>query len=243
MERFAEDAGLLAKVRDYLWKNAHLVATVVSGKEEEGAKFRDYFDHHEPISTVPSHRALAMFRGRNEGVLQLSLNADPQFDEPPKESHGEQIIIDHLGLRLNNAPADGWRKGVVSWTWRIKVLMHLETELMGTVRERAEDEAINVFARNLHDLLMAAPAGLRATMGLDPGLRTGVKVAVVDGTGKLVATDTIYPHTGQAAKAAVAVAALCEKYNVELVAIGNGTASRETDDTSRDAASKFKSSQ
>ncbi|VTM73872.1 transcription elongation factor GreB [Raoultella planticola] len=211
MERFAEDAALLAKVRDYLWKNAHLVATVVSGKEEEGAKFRDYFDHHEPIATVPSHRALAMFRGRNEGILQLALNADPQFDEPPKESHCEQIIIDHLGLRLNHAAADSWRKGVVSWTWRIKVLMHLETELMGTVRERAEDEAINVFARNLHDLLMAAPAGLRATMGLDPGLRTGVKVAVVDGTGKLVATDTIYPHTGQAAKAAVVVAALCEK--------------------------------
>lgn len=160
-------------MRDYLWKNAHLVATVVSGKEEEGAKFRDYFDHHEPISTTPSHRALAMFRGRNEGVLQLALNADPQFDEPPKESYCEQIIIDHLGLRLNNAPADSWRKAVISWTWRIKVLMHLETELMGTVRERAEDEAINVFARNLHDLLMAAPAGLRATMGLDPGLRTG----------------------------------------------------------------------
>ncbi len=135
MERFAEDAALLAKVRDYLWKNAHLVSTVVSGKEEEGAKFRDYFDHHEPLSTVPSHRALAMFRGRNEGVLQLSLNADPQFDEPPKESYCEQIIMDHLGLRLNNAPADSWRKGVVSWTWRIKVLMHLETELMGTVRE------------------------------------------------------------------------------------------------------------
>lgn len=110
MERFAEDAALLAKVRDYLWKNAHLVSTVVSGKEEEGAKFRDYFDHHEPLSTVPSHRALAMFRGRNEGVLQLSLNADPQFDEPPKESYCEQIIMDHLGLRLNNAPADSWRK-------------------------------------------------------------------------------------------------------------------------------------
>ena len=212
MERFAEDAALLAKVRDYLWKNAHLVSTVVSGKEEEGAKFRDYFDHHEPIATVPSHRALAMFRGRNEGVLQLSLNADPQFDEPPKESHGEQIIID---------------------------LMHLETELMGTVRERAEDEAINVFARNLHDLLMAAPAGLRATMGLDPGLRSGVKVAVVDATGKLVATDTTYPHTGQAAKAAVAVAALCEKYNVELVAIGNGTASRETERFFLDVQKQF----
>lgn len=239
MERFAEDAALLAKVRNYLWKNAHLVANVVSGKEEEGAKFRDYFDHHEPIATVPSHRALAMFRGRNEGILQLALNADPQHDEPPRESYCEQLIIDHLGLRLNNAPADAWRRAVVSWTWRIKVLMHLETELMGTVRERAEDEAINVFARNLHDLLMAAPAGLRATMGLDPGLRTGVKVAVVDSTGKLVATDTIYPHTGQAAKAAVAVAALCEKHNVELVAIGNGTASRETERFFLDVQEQF----
>ncbi|KFC77362.1 Tex family protein [Buttiauxella agrestis] len=239
MERFAEDAALLAKVRNYLWKNAHLVAKVVAGKEEEGAKFRDYFDHHEPIATVPSHRALAMFRGRNEGILQLALNADPQHDEPPRESYCEQLIIDHLGLRLNNAPADAWRRAVVSWTWRIKVLMHLETELMGTVRERAEDEAINVFARNMHDLLMAAPAGLRATMGLDPGLRTGVKVAVVDSTGKLVATDTIYPHTGQAAKAAVAVAALCEKHNVELVAIGNGTASRETERFFLDVQAQF----
>ncbi|KID00224.1 transcription accessory protein [Hafnia alvei] len=229
MERFSEDAALLAKVRNYLWKNAHLVSKVVEGKEDEGAKFRDYFDHHEPIANVPSHRALAMFRGRNEGVLQLSLNADPQFEQAPRESYCEQIIIDHLGLRLNNAPADAWRKAVVNWTWRIKVLLHLETELMGTLRERAEDEAINVFARNMHDLLMAAPAGMRATMGLDPGLRTGVKVAVVDGTGKLVATDTIYPHTGQAAKAAASVAALCIKHNVELVAIGNGTASRETE--------------
>jgi len=229
MERFAEDAALLAKVRDYLWKNAHLTSRMVEGKEQEGAKFRDYFDHHEPISQVPSHRALAMFRGRNEGILQLALNADPQHDEPPKESYAEQLIIDHLGLRLNNAPADVWRRAVVNWTWRIKVLLHLETELMGTVRERAEDEAINVFARNMHDLLMAAPAGMRATMGLDPGLRTGVKVAVVDNTGKLVDIDTVYPHTGQAAKAAQQVAALCIKHNVELVAIGNGTASRETE--------------
>ena len=229
MERFAEDAALLAKVRDYLWKNAHLVSRVVEGKEQEGAKFRDYFDHHEALHSVPSHRALAMLRGRNEGVLQLSLNADPQFDEPPRESYGETLIAEHLNLRLNGAPADAWRKAVVSWTWRIKVMLHLETELMGTVRERAEDEAINVFARNLHDLLMAAPAGMRATMGLDPGLRTGVKVAVVDATGKLVATDTIYPHTGQAAKAATVVAALCAKHQVELVAIGNGTASRETE--------------
>ncbi|EKN5950202.1 TPA: RNA-binding transcriptional accessory protein [Yersinia enterocolitica] len=229
MERFAEDATLLAKVRQYLWKNAHLVAKVVEGKEQEGAKFRDYFDHHEPIAQVPSHRALAMFRGRNEGVLQLALSPDPQFDEPPRESQGEQIIINHLDLRLNNAPADNWRKAVINWTWRIKVLMHLETELMSTLRERAEDEAINVFARNMQDLLMAAPAGMRATMGLDPGLRTGVKVAVVDATGKLVAYDTIYPHTGQAAKAAAVVAALCIKHQVELVAIGNGTASRETE--------------
>jgi len=229
MERFSEDAALLAKVREYLWKNAHLNAKMVEGKEQEGAKFRDYFDHHEPISQVPSHRALAMFRGRNEGVLQLALNPDPQSDEPPRESYAELIIIDHLGLKLNNAPADAWRRAVVNWTWRIKVLMHLETELMSTVRERAEDEAINVFARNMHDLLMAAPAGMRATMGLDPGLRTGVKVAVVDNTGKLVGIDTVYPHTGQAAKAAQQVAALCIKHNVELVAIGNGTASRETE--------------
>ncbi|MBI6529171.1 RNA-binding transcriptional accessory protein [Proteus vulgaris] len=229
MERFSEDAGLLAKVRQYLWKNAHLVSKVVEGKEAEGAKFSDYFDSHEPIANVPSHRALAMFRGRNEGILQLSLNPDPQFEEAPKESYGEQLITEHLGLRLNNQPADSWRKAVVSWTWRIKVLMHIETELMSQLREKAEEEAINVFARNLNDLLMAAPAGMRATMGLDPGLRTGVKVAVVDSTGKLIAIDTIYPHTGQADKAAASVAALCIKHNVELVAIGNGTASRETE--------------
>ncbi|MBA0187399.1 Tex family protein [Pectobacterium odoriferum] len=239
MERFAEDATLLAKVRNYLWKNAHLVSRVVEGKEEEGAKFRDYFDHHEPIAQVPSHRALAMFRGRNEGMLQLALNADPQHEEAPRESHCEQIIIDHLNLRLGNAAADSWRRAVISWTWRIKVLLHLETELMGSVREKAEDEAINVFARNMHDLLMAAPAGMRATMGLDPGLRTGVKVAVVDATGKLVATDTIYPHTGQAAKSAPIIAALCLKYQVELVAIGNGTASRETERFFLDTQKQF----
>lgn len=239
MERFAEDASLLSKVRDYLWRNAHLVSTVISGKEAEGAKFSDYFNHHEAIAKVPSHRALAMFRGRNEGILQLALNADPQSEEPPKESYCEELIRDHLGIRFNSAPADGWRKAVVSWTWRVKVLLHLETELMSALREKSEDEAINVFARNLSDLLMAAPAGMRATMGLDPGLRTGVKVAVVDATGKLLATDTIYPHTGQAAKAAAATAALCIKYNVELVAIGNGTASRETERFFADVQTQF----
>ncbi|MBT0719267.1 RNA-binding transcriptional accessory protein [Rosenbergiella epipactidis] len=229
MERFAEDASLLAKVRQYLWKNAHLVSKVASGKEAEGAKFRDYFDHHELLATTPSHRALAMLRGRNEGILQLSLNPDPHSEETPKESFGETLISEHLDVRVANAPSDSWRKSVISWTWKIKVLLHLETELMGSLREQAELEAIDVFARNLNALLMAAPAGMRATMGLDPGLRTGVKVAVVDATGKLVATDTVYPHTGQAAKAATAVATLCQRHNVELVAIGNGTASRETE--------------
>lgn len=229
MERFAEDAALLAKIRHYLWHNAHLVSQVNTGKEEEGAKFRDYFDHHELISKVPSHRALAMFRGRNEGFLQLSLNADPLSEEPPKESYCEQLIIEHLNIHFNDQPADKWRKAVINWTWRIKILMHMETDLMTTLRERAEEEAINVFAANLHDMLMAAPAGMKVTMGMDPGLRTGVKIAVVDATGKLVATETIYPHTGQADKAAMIVAALCLKYQVQLVAIGNGTASRETE--------------
>lgn len=229
MERFAEDANLLSKIRDYLWKNAHLTAKVIEGKETVGTKFSDYFDHHELIAHIPSHRALALFRGRNEGILQLSLNADPQFEPSPKESYCEEIITRHFGLHLNNAPADKWRKAVISWTWRVKILLHLETELMGTLREKAEEEAIHVFARNLHDLLMAAPAGMHTTMGLDPGLRTGVKVAIVDGTGKLITTDTIYPHTGQATKSAATIASLCEKYKVALVAIGNGTASRETE--------------
>lgn len=239
MERFAEDAGLLAKVRHYLWNNAHLVSQVVAGKEEDGAKFRDYFAQSELISKVPSHRALAMFRGRNEGFLQLSLNADPQFEEPPKESYCEQIITEHLGVHFNAQPADKWRKAVINWTWRIKILMHMETELMTTLRERAEEEAINVFAANLHDMLMAAPAGMKVTMGMDPGLRTGVKIAVVDATGKLVATETIYPHTGQADKAAMMIAALCIKYQVELVAIGNGTASRETERFYLDVQKKY----
>ena len=239
MERFAEDAALLAKIRHYLWNNAHFTAQVNSDKQEEGAKFRDYFAHSELISKVPSHRALAMFRGRNEGVLQLALNADPSFDETPKESYCEQIITDHLNVHFNDQPADKWRKAVISFTWRIKVLMHMETELMTTLRERAEEEAINVFAANLADMLMAAPAGMKVTMGMDPGLRTGVKIAVVDETGKLVATETIYPHTGQADKAAMVIAALCIKHNVELVAIGNGTASRETERFYLDVQKKY----
>ena len=240
MERFAEDAGLLAKVRDYLSKNALLVSKVLEGKEIEGAKFQDYFDHQELLKNVPSHRALAMFRGRNEGILQLSLNADPETEEGSRQSYCEEIIRDYLGVRFTDQPADKWREQVIAWTWKIKVALHLETELMATLREKAEDEAIDVFARNLTSLLMAAPAGAKNTMGLDPGLRTGVKVAVVDNTGKLLATDTIYPHTGQMERAMLSIFQLIKQHNVELIAIGNGTASRETERFAKDVIKEIK---
>ena len=240
MERFAEDAGLLAKVRDYLSKNALIVSKVIEGKEAEGAKFQDYFDHQELLKNVPSHRALAMFRGRNEGILQLSLNADPEAEEGSRQSYCEEIIRDYLGVRFTGQPADKWREQVIAWTWKIKVALHLETELMATLREKAEDEAIDVFARNLTALLMAAPAGAKNTMGLDPGLRTGVKVAVVDNTGKLLATDTIYPHTGQMDRAMLSVFQLIKQHNVELIAIGNGTASRETERFAKDVIKEIK---
>ena len=240
MERFAEDAGLLAKVRDYLSKNALIVSKVIEGKEAEGAKFQDYFDHQELLKNVPSHRALAMFRGRNEGILQLSLNADPEAEEGSRQSYCEEIIRDYLGVRFTGQPADKWREQVIAWTWKIKVTLHLETELMATLREKAEDEAIDVFARNLTALLMAAPAGAKNTMGLDPGLRTGVKVAVVDNTGKLLATDTIYPHTGQMDRAMLSIFQLIKQHNVELIAIGNGTASRETERFAKDVVKEIK---
>ena len=240
MERFAEDAGLLAKVRDYLAKNAVIVSKVIEGKETEGAKFQDYFDHQELLKNVPSHRALAMFRGRNEGILQLSLNADPDAEEGSRQSYCEEIIRDYLDVRFTGQPADKWREQVIAWTWKIKVSLHLETELMASLREKAEEEAIDVFARNLTALLMAAPAGAKSTMGLDPGLRTGVKVAVVDNTGKLLDTTTIYPHTGREAEAQVAIFSLIRKHNVELIAIGNGTASRETERFAKEVIKEIK---
>lgn len=240
MERFAEDAGLLAKVRDYLAKNAVIVSKVIEGKETEGAKFQDYFDHQELLKNVPSHRALAMFRGRNEGILQLSLNADPDAEEGSRQSYCEEIIRDYLDVRFTGQPADKWREQMIAWTWKIKVSLHLETELMASLREKAEEEAIDVFARNLTALLMAAPAGAKSTMGLDPGLRTGVKVAVVDNTGKLLDTTTIYPHTGREAEAQVAIFSLIRKHNVELIAIGNGTASRETERFAKDVIKEIK---
>ncbi|MGF1897280.1 RNA-binding transcriptional accessory protein [Vibrio alginolyticus] len=231
MERIAEDANLLEKIRNHLNRHAELVSRVVEGKEQEGEKFKDYFNHNEPLSKVPSHRALAMLRGRNEGFLTLAMNADPEQEEGARQSYCETIIADHYGVTLSSAPADTWRKQVISWAWRIKVSMHMETELMGAMKERAEIEAIEVFATNLKDLLMAAPAGPRATLGLDPGLRTGSKIAVVDSTGKVLATETIYPHPPQKQydKSAQIVDQLVRKYNVDLIAIGNGTASRETD--------------
>ncbi|HHE9402249.1 TPA: Tex family protein [Haemophilus influenzae] len=240
MERFAEDAGLLAKVRDYLAKNAVILSKVIEGKETEGAKFQDYFDHQELLKNVPSHRALAMFRGRNEGILQLSLNADPDAEEGTHQSYCEEIIRDYLDVRFTGQPADKWREQVIAWTWKIKVSLHLETELMASLREKAEEEAIDVFARNLTALLMAAPAGAKSTMGLDPGLRTGVKVAVVDNTGKLLDTTTIYPHTGREAEAQVAIFSLIRKHNVELIAIGNGTASRETERFAKEVIKEIK---
>lgn len=231
MERIAEDANLLEKIRQYLTRHALLVSHVISGKEQQGEKFKDYFDHQEPVSKVPSHRALAMLRGRNEGFLTLSLNADPEQELPVRESYCETIIAEHYGIHLSDAPADIWRKQVISWAWKIKISMHMETELMAAMKERAEIDAIDVFATNLKDLLMAAPAGPRATLGLDPGLRTGCKVAVVDSTGKVLATTAIYPHQPQRQyeQAIKTITALIQAHHVDLIAIGNGTASRETD--------------
>ncbi|BEE01487.1 RNA-binding transcriptional accessory protein [Aeromonas dhakensis] len=227
MERFAEQADLLEKLRDYVWQNATLRARVVAGKEHEGAKFKDYFEHDEPLHKAPSHRVLAMLRGRNEGILNLALVTGDDESASPCEG----IIAHHLRLNLQSRPADKWLQGVVSWTWKIKLSLQMETELIGRIRESAEEEAIKVFAMNLKDLLMAAPAGMRCTMGLDPGIRTGVKVAVVDATGKLVDTATIYPFEPkrQVDQSLKTLSELCQKHKVELISIGNGTASRETD--------------
>ena len=228
MERFAEDAELLEKLRTMLRNDALLSARVIKGKEQEGAKFTDYFAHDEPYRNVPSHRALAIFRGRNEGVLNASLT----LGDPESKIHPCEIVIaEHFNIRQQGRAADAWLAEVVRWTWRIKLSTHLETDLFSSLREQAETEAIQVFARNLHDLLLAAPAGPRRTLALDPGLRTGCKIAVIDETGKLLATDTIYPHAPQNKwqDSLVTLAKLCTQHQVELIAIGNGTGSRESD--------------
>ena len=241
MEDFAEDAELVGRLREYLWEHAQLVSRVVEGKEQEGAKFSDYFEYDEAVNAIPSHRALALFRGRKEGVLNLNLELPGEADlKPGDPGKAEQMIAAHVGIRDEGRAADRWLRDTVRWTWRVKVLTHLDTDLKSRLREAAEEEAIKVFAQNLHDLLLAAPAGPRATLGLDPGLRTGVKVAVVDATGKLVDTDTIYPHApkNQWDASIASLAVLCQKHHVELVSIGNGTASRETDKLAGELMSK-----
>ena len=239
MERFAEDASLLDKLRSFLKHEATLSARVVAGKETEGAKFSDYFEHDEPLKNVPSHRALAIFRGRNEGILGASLKVG---DEAPGTMHPcELMIAERFGIEQRGRAADKWLGEVVRWTWKVKLYTHLETDLLGELREKAEDEAITVFARNLHDLLLAAPAGPRATLALDPGLRTGCKVAVVDATGKVLETTTVYPHAPRNDwdGTLAILAKLCAKHAVDLISIGNGTASRETDKLAADLIKKL----
>ncbi|HRY14365.1 MAG TPA: Tex family protein [Candidatus Competibacteraceae bacterium] len=229
MEQFAEDAELLTGLREYLWENAVLHSQMMEGKAEEGAKFRDYFDYREALCKIPSHRALALFRGRNEGILQLALEIGEAGATGPDP--GERRVAARFGIRDEGQPADAWLRETARWAWKVKLLPHLETELKQRLREAAEEEAIRVFASNLRDLLLAAPAGSRATLGLDPGLRTGVKVAVVDATGKLADTATIYPHAprNQWDASLQVLAELCRQHKIELISIGNGTASRETD--------------
>ncbi len=231
MERFSEDAALLAKLRSYLNDYALLASNVVAGKETEGAKFRDWFDFRESIKTIPSHRALALLRGRKEDILRLALKTEQELREPPETSPCVGMVAGHFDIRDQGRAADKWLLETARWAWLVKLSLHLESELMNQLRERAEEEAIRVFARNLHDLLLAAPAGQHTVIGLDPGIRTGVKVAVVDATGKVVDTATIYPHEPRRDwEGSLAVLRqLAHKHGAGLISIGNGTASRETD--------------
>jgi protein Tex len=236
MEQFAEDAELLANLRAHLQADAVLASTVAEGKEEAGAKFRDYFAYQEPFKAVPPHRALALFRGRKEEMLKVSLKlpediaAEALAGAAPFNSC-EAKIAARFGIADRKQAADAWLLQTARWTWQVKLSWQMESELLAELRQRAEEEAIRVFANNLHDLLLAAPAGPRVTMGLDPGLRTGVKVAIVDGTGKLLETATVYPHVPRNDWNGTlkALAMLAKKHAVDLISIGNGTASRETD--------------
>ncbi len=229
MERLAEDAELIQELREQVWKQGILCARVVKDKEKEGAKFKDYFDYQEAISKIPSHRALALLRGRNEDILTLTLQ--PAEDDSEAHLQCTRRVARQLNVTESGLAADKWLAEASRLGWKIKLFTRIDIDLKMRLREQAEQEAINVFARHLRDLLLAAPAGASATMGLDPGIRTGVKVAVVDATGKLLATETIYPHAprNQWDKSIATLARLIEKHHVDLVSIGNGTASRETD--------------
>ncbi|MCX4570433.1 MULTISPECIES: Tex family protein [Streptomyces] len=227
-ERFSEDADLIGELRERMWVRGRLAAKVREGKEEAGAKFADYFDFSEPFTELPSHRVLAMLRGEKEEVLDLVLEPEEPTDGP---SSYEGVVAHRFGIADRGRPGDKWLLDTVRWAWRTRILVHLGLDLRLRLRTAAEDEAVRVFAANLRDLLLAAPAGTRATLGLDPGFRTGVKVAVVDATGKVVATDVIHPHVpaNRWDEAIAKLARLAEEHAVELIAIGNGTASRETD--------------
>ncbi|WKV76087.1 RNA-binding transcriptional accessory protein [Streptomyces sp. PCS3-D2] len=240
-ERFAEDADLIGELRERMWGRGRLAAKVREGKEEAGAKFADYFDFAEPFTALPSHRVLAMLRGEKEDVLDLTLEPEaPEDADTPGPSTYEGMIARRFGVADRGRPGDKWLADTVRWCWRTKVQVHLGIDLRMRLRQAAEDEAVRVFASNLRDLLLAAPAGTRATLGLDPGFRTGVKVAVVDATGKVVATDVIHPHVpaNRWDESLAKLARLAQEHAVELVAIGNGTASRETDKLAGDLISR-----
>jgi len=238
MERFAEDADLVAKLRDLLWNDGEISASVIDGKQAEGAKFSDYFEHSEKIKTCPSHRALALFRGRNENILQLKLTLGAADEDRPRTEQGraEIMISAHVGIADRGRAADKWLVDTVRWTWRVKLSLSIELDLFGTLRDSAEEDAIKVFADNLKDLLLAAPAGQKATM-----VRTGVKVAVIDATGKMVDTATVYPFQprNDVEGALNTLAALAARHKIELIAIGNGTYSRETDELAGQLLKRF----
>ncbi|MGK0273268.1 MAG: hypothetical protein ACI88H_003948 [Cocleimonas sp.] len=244
MDRFSENAALLARTREYMEHNAKVIAKMAKGKEQEGIKFKDYFDYQEPFKKVPSHRALAIFRGRNEGALYVTLDVEApgEFGFIQPMGHPcERMIAGHWNISDNGRPADSWLLQVASWTWKIKMHTHISGDLMNQLREHAETEAIRVFSLNLKDLLLAAPAGAKVTIGLDPGIRTGVKVAVIDSTGQYLDQGTIYPHAprNQWNESIAEIGALAKKYNAELLAIGNGTASRETDKLAGDIIKQY----
>jgi uncharacterized protein len=225
VERFAEDADMLGELRESMAARGSLTSRVREGQQEKGAKFADYFEFSEPFTRLPSHRVLALFRGEKEEALDLTL--EPGADDPEYE----QRIAERFGIRDENRPADQWLRATVHWAWRTRILTHLSVDIRVRLWQAAEDEAVRVFAANLRDLLLAAPAGARTTIGLDPGFRTGVKVAVIDGTGKVLGTATIYPHEPHRRwdEAVGVLARLARQHHADLVAIGNGTASRETD--------------
>ncbi len=243
LERVTEQADLVGKLRDYVWRHAQLTSTMVEGQEVSGGKFKDYFEYTEALNKIPSHRALALFRGRSEGVLRLKLFIKGQDDLERLADMGvcDAMVAYHFNLADQGRAADSWLLEGARWGWRVRILMQLETELYGRLRESADEEAIRVFGDNLRDLLLAAPAGTRATMGLDPGLRTGVKVVVLDETGKHLQHATIYPHVPkrQWDQSIELLAKLCERYKVDLISIGNGTASRETDKLAKELIQRY----